>query len=346
MHCAENNVEAFQIQYPTKERFIIRDNSELTVMFDSRTRNPRWAIETLSSRNKGADRKKSKFYMEESIDESFRVSPNVFTGSGYSRGHLAPAADFSHTQEAMDATFTMANISPQSSELNKGYWSHFESWVRRLLNSYEEVTVITGPAFVPVHVNGTWLHVHRTIGTFPNLVEVPTHFFKVILARGKKGSARKDVRAMSPDGSFNPSSKEEAVAIGAFIVPNEPVDPKSSLLGFRISVTDLECLVGLRFFDQLITVKQRRYLDSRSPVLSSSAIWLRFLDGTNESTQSLPIKPTTALTQSSPSANPTESVAIKSRAAGSGAVTGQTTGVVRVCHLCDDILCNFGVSQK
>ena len=45
----------------------------------------------------------------------------------------------------------------------------------------QEVWVITGPVFAPIFVNGQWLFVHPTIGHFPRLIQVPSHFFKVIV---------------------------------------------------------------------------------------------------------------------------------------------------------------------
>ncbi len=72
---------------------------------------------------------------------------------------------------ALDSTFTMANICPQNSALNKGVWSRLEAWIRALLkNNYEEVVVITGPVFAPFYINGKWVQQNLTIGTFPKLI--------------------------------------------------------------------------------------------------------------------------------------------------------------------------------
>jgi hypothetical protein len=90
--------------------------------------------------------------------------------------------------------------------LNQGFWSRFESWIRNFLlqTIFDEVVVITGPVFAPIFIDNKWVFVHRTVGTFPNLVQVPSHFFKVIIGR-KNGS---------------PSS-----VVAAFLVPNnESVD--------------------------------------------------------------------------------------------------------------------------
>ena len=65
--------------YPSKDKFFVRDqhNTRLSILYDSRTRNPRWVMEHLSSNSANkvvADRKKSKFFVESAIDvEAFRV---------------------------------------------------------------------------------------------------------------------------------------------------------------------------------------------------------------------------------------------------------------------------------
>ena len=63
----------------------------------------------------------------------------------------------------------------------------------------------------PLFIHDEWVYMNRSIGSFPKLVHVPTHFFKVVLAR----------RASPPGGS---SSYQAA---GAFLVPNvNTVDSK------------------------------------------------------------------------------------------------------------------------
>jgi DNA/RNA endonuclease G (NUC1) len=46
------------------------------------------------------------------------VHHDDYTYSGYARGHLAPAEDFSRSQEAIESTFLMSNVIPQKTSIN------------------------------------------------------------------------------------------------------------------------------------------------------------------------------------------------------------------------------------
>ena len=65
-----------------------------------------------------------------------------FTSSGYDRGHMAPNADFNDTYENALMTFFIANIWPQTPEINRVQWLKTENETRRLAVEYLIVKVI------------------------------------------------------------------------------------------------------------------------------------------------------------------------------------------------------------
>jgi len=67
---------------------------------------------------------------------------NDFTNSGYDRGHMAPNADFNDATENALATFFVANIWPQTPELNRVEWLRTENKTRQLAIEYQAVKVI------------------------------------------------------------------------------------------------------------------------------------------------------------------------------------------------------------
>jgi endonuclease G len=89
--------------------------------------------------------------------DNFRSDPKVKTGSaalsdykgsGYDRGHLAPAADFKWSATAMSESFYMSNMSPQVPGFNRGIWKNIESTVRNWAVENDEIYIVTGPVLI------------------------------------------------------------------------------------------------------------------------------------------------------------------------------------------------------
>ena len=100
-----------------------------------------------------------------------QAEDNDYRNSGWARGHMAPAADFKWSEQAMSDTFYFTNCCPQNSSLNGGMWSTLEKKVRDTAVEYETVWVITGPI--------VGKNQYGTIGE--NKVIVPDSFFKALL---------------------------------------------------------------------------------------------------------------------------------------------------------------------
>jgi len=64
-----------------------------------------------------------------------------YTNSGYDRGHMAPNADFNDTGENALLTFFIANIWPQTPEVNRVAWLRTENETRKLAAEFEAVKV-------------------------------------------------------------------------------------------------------------------------------------------------------------------------------------------------------------
>ena len=78
-----------------------------------------------------------------------------YTNSGYDRGHMAPNADFNDTVENALMTFFIANIWPQTPEVNRVKWLKTENETRRLASEYLFVKVlIIVDEFTDMNING------------------------------------------------------------------------------------------------------------------------------------------------------------------------------------------------
>lgn len=220
--------------------------------YDFRTRNPAWVVERLTNasvRLDEAKREREKFREAPPvIPERLRSKLVDFAGSGYDRGHLAPAANHKQSQRAMHDTFSLVNISPQVGEgFNRDFWARIEKFVRDVATSgmCDEVIVATGPLFLPSSAK-TLRADHATIGSPPSLVHVPTHFYKIILTDTRPRTAWSGA----------------GYSVGAFVVPNRPIDPETPLTDFIAPLDAVEAAAGVLFFAKLLNQDRRAALNT------------------------------------------------------------------------------------
>jgi endonuclease G, mitochondrial len=157
-----------------------------------------------------------------------------YAGSGYDRGHLAPAADMGWSSIAMAESFYYSNMSPQVPAFNRGIWKRLEELVRTWAVDYNAVYIVTGP----VLTNGL-----LTIGI--NKVSVPKYFYKVILEYNDQ-----DIKGI------------------AFILPN--TGSGEPLQNYAVTIDSVEKFTGIDFFPKLPD-DQERIIESTLSV--NSWIW-------------------------------------------------------------------------
>jgi DNA/RNA endonuclease G (NUC1) len=219
---------------------IFRPNPNLEIAFDVRTRNPVYVLERLVFNDKEEEsfkiaRRRPRFREEGSLPEYYRSRNSSYHLSGYDRGHLAPAADF-HDFKEFDDTFTLCNVSPQNHVMNRKMWANLEQWVRQIARhawEHDQDTttyVLSGPLWLPTRqvAEKSFQYVFSAIGRPPNLVSVPTHFFKVVAVT--KG--------------------QRITEFACFCVPNDEssASDNKTLQDWVVRWTDLEAVTGLLFF--------------------------------------------------------------------------------------------------
>ena len=134
-----------------------------------------------------------------------------YRGSGYSRGHMAPAMDMRWDKTAMAQCFYMTNMCPQDTKLNNDHWRVLEERVHKWAKRDKRIMVYTGPIMGKSP---------KMIGKNKQNIAVPDAFFKVLYA------------------------PEQCRAI-AFIYPNTPCP--GGIKKYAVTVAEVERRTGLTF---------------------------------------------------------------------------------------------------
>jgi endonuclease G len=198
---------------------------------DGDLKTPIWVAERLTKEKalEKEAKRKDNFKADPNLTPGSRAELADYKGSGYDRGHMAPSADFGWSQEAMDESFLLSNMIPQSGPNNQQIWANLEAHVRDWAIARGTLYIYTGPIYYDDKAE-------KTIGK--NKVGVPELLFKVI---------------------YDPQAKEAI----AFMLPNEPIDTKDLPL-YIVPVRHIEYMTGLNFLSKLPRKEQNR-IEKASP---------------------------------------------------------------------------------
>ena len=149
------------------------------------------------------------------------MSPGAsdYRGSGFDRGHLAPAADMAYDARAMSESFFMSNMTPQHPSLNRGRWKSLESEVRQWAVEKGALCVVAGPVLT------------SGLEELPSGVAIPEWFFKVV---------------------YDPAPTPSAIG---YLFPNAKCpNPVSA---YAVPIDRIEALTGLDLFPGLDEALER-----------------------------------------------------------------------------------------
>jgi endonuclease G len=134
---------------------------------------------------KGNLARDDKFQADPLLKTGRRAELKDYAGSGYDRGHQAPAGDQTTDKRLKAETFYLSNMAPQIPALNRQIWKELETQARDWAEKRGSAYIITGPMFYNTNeesaVTATGLVHYKVIG--PDAVAVPTHFYKIIVAK-------------------------------------------------------------------------------------------------------------------------------------------------------------------
>jgi len=150
------------------------------ILHSGESKTPLFVAEKLSAGalSESHQKRSNKFFADARLPFAERATLEDYAGSGYDRGHMAPAGDMRNAQ-AMAQSFSLANMVPQAPEHNRGVWAKsVEAATRKYAErAAGDVYIITGPFFGPSIAQS------QSIG--PGRVHVPSHLYKLVYDQKK-----------------------------------------------------------------------------------------------------------------------------------------------------------------
>ncbi len=199
----------------TNSKDIVISHTGYSLLYNETHEQASWvAYELTKEETKKIAERNDKFISDPEV-KTETANDKDYAGSGYDKGHLAPAADMGWSFTTMAESFYYSNMSPQDPGFNRGVWKRLEELARTWAIENNSVYIVTGPVLTA----GL-----STIGA--NKVSIPKYFYKVIFDYSEPGIK----------------------GIG-FIIPN--TGSKAPLLNFAVTIDSIEKFTGIDFFPLL-----------------------------------------------------------------------------------------------
>jgi endonuclease G len=176
---------------------------------------PNWVSWELNKSYLGSVDRQNNFRPDDTLPQRWnRVTPSVYSRSGYDKGHVLPSGDRTSSASDNSQTFLMTNMMPQTPDNNRHTWEGLEVYCRQLARQGKELYIIAGP--------------YGNQGTLKGQVIIPTSTWKVVVVLDRPGAVTANTRVI------------------AMNVPNQQ-GINYDWRAYRVSVKTLEGLTGYHF---------------------------------------------------------------------------------------------------
>ena len=192
-----------------------------TLSYNNSRGTANWVAWRTYAADLGERRERSLFQPDKTLPRGFRqIQYYDYSGSGYDRGHMVPAADRFGDEQRMEETFLMTNIVPQTGDLNQYPWNKLESYSRGIVRSGSDTYTIAG--------------VYGDNGRLRNKVTIPTNCWKVIV--------------VLPRGSITITERSRIIAVD---MPNIDGIQDARWETYKTTVREIEQKTGIDIFSSL-----------------------------------------------------------------------------------------------
>ena len=173
----EKESSDFLLEMPKlKESDLIINHRGYVVSYNTQYKIPNWVAYELTKAEAKGTYKRSNNFQSDPETSVIQAEDSDYSGSGWQRGHLAPAGDMKWGKQIMNESFYYTNIAPQYGPLNNGYWKRVEEGCRNLAQQYGSIYIVSGCV---VEENK-----YGTIGF--NKVYIPDFYYKVLLVKNSQ----------------------------------------------------------------------------------------------------------------------------------------------------------------
>jgi endonuclease G len=187
---------------------------------------PNWVSWHLEASDIGDVERQNDFHPEPDLPRGFkRVTPTDYLKTGFDQGHMCNSKDRSTSEEDNSATFSMANMQPQTADLNRQVWKRLEDFSREIVGQGNELYIVAGC------YGG-----RKTIGK-ANKVTVPAQCWKVIV--------------VLPEGRNDLSRVDENTRVIAVIMPNKAGISHDPWTKYIKTVRQVEAATGYNFLSEV-----------------------------------------------------------------------------------------------
>jgi endonuclease G, mitochondrial len=201
------------------------DRPQYVMSYNRSKEIPNWVSWQLN-RDWLGDRPRPPFEPDTNLPNGWeQVKPNDYTGSGFDRGHVVPAADRNDTALDSKAVFLMTNILPQAPDNNQGPWEGLESYCRQLVGQGKELYIVAGGAG-----EGGTGDKGKKGAIAKGKISVPASTWKVVVVTDQPSS-----------GLAGVTDKTRVIAV---IMPNKQGIKEENWRDYRVSVDQVEELTG------------------------------------------------------------------------------------------------------
>lgn len=144
-----------------------------TVSYNISTKNPNWVSWHLTEDHTSGPVPRYKGYLDDPDIKGYLPSEQDWYDMPkfLSHGHMCPAGDNKWDEKAMEQTFLLSNMCPQTQKLNSGSWNKLEEKCRDWAKKYGSIYIVCGPVY--------FSECPQTMGNAK--IWIPDAFYKVVL---------------------------------------------------------------------------------------------------------------------------------------------------------------------